>query len=169
VSVDTLTNLLNKYTQVSNPDPSGTTLQVYPTGIYEEFPEDGITIALGADLRKQITDTMAKTCNSGGYTQECQDALMPILHKSDLATHAKRFVIVGSIGIISLAVVAVAAIVYQMGRFTNYAKDAPVNIKLNHEDLMQIKSISGASTFAAVAAEATALVTVQPVATITSP
>jgi hypothetical protein len=96
---------------------------------------------------------------------------MPILQRTDLATHTKRFVIIGTIGAISLTV-AVAAMIIHMGQFYSSTKDVPSNVKLNYGDLAQIKSMSGAPTFAAVAATASATpdtVVWQAAATTTSP
>jgi hypothetical protein len=112
---------------------------------------------------------MAHSCQGETPTQECHNALIPILHRTDLATHTKRFVVIGGIAVISL-IMAVVALVYEMGRVAN--TEVPANIKLNHDDLAQIQSMSGASTIAAVAAEASAspyTVVVQPSATPTSP
>jgi hypothetical protein len=96
---------------------------------------------------------------------------MPILHKTDLATHTKRFVVIGAIGAISLTI-AVAAMIIHMGQFYSSTKEVPSNVKLNHGDLAQIKSMSGAPTFAAVAATASATANTivwQPAATAVSP
>ncbi|KAH7079685.1 hypothetical protein FB567DRAFT_449769 [Paraphoma chrysanthemicola] len=148
--------------------PNKSTLQIYPTGSYDDFPEDGIVVAVGEDLRKQIQDTIAQSCKRDTPSQECHDALMPILHNTDLGTHTKRFVVIGGVMVISI-VVAVVAIVYEMGHIAN--TDVPTHIKLNHADLAQIQSMSGASTIAAVGAEASAspyTIVVQPSATPTA-
>ncbi|KAF2023189.1 hypothetical protein EK21DRAFT_118998 [Setomelanomma holmii] len=138
-------------------------------GTYDEFPKDGVIVAVEKDLRKQIQDTMAQACRGKGFSQECHDALVPLLYKTDLAAHTKRFVVIGGTAVISL-VMAVIALVYEMGRVAN--TDVPSNIKLNNNDLVQIQSMSGASTIAAVAAEPSAkpyTVALQPSATTTSP
>jgi hypothetical protein len=93
---------------------------------------------------------------------------MPLLQKTDLATHTKRFVVVTAVGILSL-MMAVAGIVWEMNRISSTTKDVPANIKLNHADLTQIQSMAGAKTFAAVAAEVTATLTLQSSTTVTSP
>tara|TARA_R110002003_G_scaffold534_19_gene20334 strand:- start:7494 stop:7832 length:339 start_codon:yes stop_codon:yes gene_type:complete len=112
---------------------------------------------------------MAQDCRGEGFSQECHNALVPVLHKTDLAAHTKRFVVIGGIAVISL-IIAVVALVYEMGRVAN--TEVPSNIKLNYKDLAQIQSMSGASTIAAVAAEASAkpyTIAMQPPATPTAP
>jgi preprotein translocase subunit SecF len=96
---------------------------------------------------------------------------VPLLQKTDLATHTKRFVIIGTLAIIGL-LGAVTALVIHMGIHYSSTKEVPAHIRLNHADLAQIQSLQGAKTFAAVAAEATAspnTIIVQPTATPTSP
>ncbi|KAH7071451.1 hypothetical protein BKA63DRAFT_568584 [Paraphoma chrysanthemicola] len=155
-------------TQVSDPEPDGSKLQIFPSGIYDEFPKDGIVVSVGKDLRKQIQDTMSQSCRDQGFSQECHNALVPLLDKTDLAAHTKRFVVIGGLAIISL-IIAVVALVYEMARIGT--TEVPSNIKLNYKDLAQIQTMSGASTIAAVAPDASNkpyTITLQPPTTPTA-
>ncbi|KAH7079690.1 hypothetical protein FB567DRAFT_533126 [Paraphoma chrysanthemicola] len=140
--------------QAAEPRPAGTLVQIFPTGVHDEFPDDGITIALGAELRTKISDIVAQQCNTGSFTQDCHNALMPVIQDSNIAAHTKRFVVIGGLAIIS-GIIGIVALLIEMGRIANY--EVPQDIKLNHNDLVQIQSIGGASTYAAIAAETTAI------------
>ncbi|KAF2826892.1 hypothetical protein CC86DRAFT_381953 [Ophiobolus disseminans] len=146
-------------------------VEIFPTGIFDEFPSDGITIAFGPDVHKQIENALARECKKGTYTTECQQALAPILHRTNLSTHTKRFILTASVWITAILVAVVAAWVTQMVNEAN--EKVPMNIKLNNKDLAQIQTMSDASTFAAIGigpgAWATATITVHPAATPVSP
>jgi hypothetical protein len=154
---------------VSNPEPAGTSLQILPTGTYDDFPEDGITVDLGPELRKRIHDVAAEKCKAQTFTQECQNALTEVLHTTDVAAHTKRFVVAVGL-LVGAGVVALVGVILQMARIQSGTKDLPVNSKLNHGDIAQVKTMVGASTFAAVTAGPSPTpqtMTVQPATTST--
>jgi hypothetical protein len=146
-------------------------LQIFPTGIFDDVPNDGITVALGPDLQKQMQEAVSKSCTSKDFTQECQNALMSVFPQTDLTAHTKRFAIVAGVftaaflaGFVSLAIQAIIAKVT--------VKEVPQDIRLNNEDVAQLKSMAGASTFAAVMSGTKATpvtMTLQPPATSTWP
>jgi hypothetical protein len=149
-----------------NAEPSGTSLQIFPTGIYDKFPNDGITIALGPDLRGQVQDAITKQCTNGGPTQECQNALASILQKTDMTTHTKRFV---TIGVLFAASGLIAVLAFLMAHASPAA--APSEVTFDAGDLSQIHSLGGVNTFAAVTSGASAppaTVVYQPAPTATA-
>jgi hypothetical protein len=156
--------------QAANPEPTSTVLQVFPTGTFDEFPKDGITLALGPDLRKQIKDAATQNCKDQS-SQECRNAIAPLLQNTDVTTHAKRFVVVGAILFGELLVFTAVEILAFFGYFQlNTVGNIPQEIKFSHGDLQQIKAMGGANTFA-VKADASATpntVIFQPVATSTA-
>ncbi|KAF1848132.1 uncharacterized protein K460DRAFT_308071 [Cucurbitaria berberidis CBS 394.84] len=158
--------------RVANPEPSGTSLHVYPTGSYNEFPKEGITIGFGPDLRKQIKETMIQNCKDKPR-QDCRNSVIPILQNTDVTTHTKRFVVISAILLSNLlvAIAAEAFIIFGEGVYLhNTANDLPKEMIINHGDLKQINFMAGAHTFAAVTA-ATAVpstVTYNPPATTTA-
>lgn len=105
------------------------------------------------------------------YTPECQQALAPILHKTDLSTHTKRFVIAAGFWITALVVAVVATWIIQVAVVAN--EKVPENVRLNNKDLAQIQTMSDASSFVAIGigsgASPTATVAVQAAPTSTSP
>lgn len=114
---------------------------------------------------------MEKNCNKDSYTSECQQALAPILHTTDLSAHVKRFLGVSTILLFTAIVAVVAGWVYQLHVVAN--EKLPENVKINNGDLAQIQPMTSASSLAAIGigqgAWATATLTIQPAATSTSP
>jgi predicted metal-binding membrane protein len=114
---------------------------------------------------------MTKNCNKEAYTAECQQALAPILHKTDLSTHTKRVLGARSVFLTIAVVALLIAWSYQLYVVAN--EGLPEQIKLNNADLVQIQTMTQASSFAAIGvgpgAWATATVTMQPAATSSSP
>ncbi|KAH7413564.1 hypothetical protein DE146DRAFT_761816 [Phaeosphaeria sp. MPI-PUGE-AT-0046c] len=137
--------------QTSNPEPSGTSLKIYPTGIYDEFPPEEITIALGPELRDRIKDAASKSCNSQGLTQECQDTLMATLPQTDLSAHTKRFItfaVAGTIAAFSL----ILGLILETSRIQSTDQAMPVNIRIQPGDIVKVNSMVSAGTFVAVMA-----------------
>ena len=135
-------------TQASNPEPSGTSLAIYPTGIQDEFPVEGITIALGPELRDKIKDTASKSCNGPALTQDCQNALVATLPQNELSAHTKRvipFVVAaGALAAIGL----ILGLVLETARIQNTEKAVPMNIRLTPGDIAHVKPMVAAGTFA---------------------
>ncbi|KAJ4377484.1 hypothetical protein N0V83_000309 [Neocucurbitaria cava] len=157
--------------RVANPEPSGTSVQIYPTGIYDEFPKEGITMAFGPELRKQIKDTMLQNCKDKSREQ-CRNALNPVLQRTDVTTHTKRFIAISAIllGELLIAIAAETLIIFGEGIYLHNTADVPKEIKFDHGDLDQIQSMAGAHTFAAVTGTSgtPSTITYQPPATTTA-
>jgi hypothetical protein len=146
--------------QAKNAEPSGTTLQIYPTGVYDTFPSDGLTIAFGPELREKIEITRE---------QQCRNALSSVLQTTDVSMHVKRFIPVAAwlLGIF-IAVVAAEVIAF-------YNLDIGKEMELSREDLDQLHMMAtaGVQTFAVATSSADAATVVdtisfQPPATITA-
>jgi hypothetical protein len=94
---------------------------------------------------------------------------MSLLSSSDIRTHAKRYTFTGG-----WAGAAMEAMVYQVGIWFELfvvPQTPPEVIHFNHDDLMQMNAIGGASTFAIVSNAGTAIpstVTMHPPATSTA-
>ena len=146
-------------------------MQVYPTGIYDEFPKEGIIMAFGPDLRKQIKDTMVQSCKDKPR-EECRNALNPLLQKTDITTHTKRFIAISAIllGELLIAIAAETLIIFGEGIYLHNTAEVPKEIKFDRGNLAQIQSIAGAHTFAAVtgATGAPSTITYRPIATTTA-
>ncbi|KAF1954802.1 hypothetical protein CC80DRAFT_475507 [Byssothecium circinans] len=69
-------------------------LQMYPRGIYDDFPKDGVTLVFGPDLKKRIIDTMGSDCQAN--QEACRNRLIPILDNTDIHTHAKRVILISA-------------------------------------------------------------------------
>ncbi|KAH7413561.1 hypothetical protein DE146DRAFT_749767 [Phaeosphaeria sp. MPI-PUGE-AT-0046c] len=134
-------------TQAGQPEASGTSIEIFPTGIYDTFPDDGITVALGPELRSRVKDAVTQNCGNGHTEQACHNAVTSVLHETNISAHTKRFlgvgfataaVIIGLVAIVGHLIVA-AGIAVQ-----------PAAVKLDVGDLSQIHSLGAAQTFAAV-------------------
>ncbi|KAF1836060.1 hypothetical protein BDW02DRAFT_596727 [Decorospora gaudefroyi] len=128
---------------VTYPEPSGTKIQIYPTGVYEGVPEDGITIAFGPKLREQIESIRSQKCKTQ-QGEDCRHALSTAFSQTDISTHLKRYFILlaWAIGI------ALGGLIAQYYLMQDTAM--PEQIKFRLGDLSQIKSLAGAPTFAVV-------------------
>ncbi|KAF2492915.1 hypothetical protein BU16DRAFT_592780 [Lophium mytilinum] len=124
--------------------PPGDKLQIYPTGIYDDFPKDGVTVAFGPDLRKRIQDTMIKSCKDKP-DDECRNALVPVLHNTDVETHTKRFAVVSAIlvGILLSLIVSELFVIFRLG-----TAEPPKEVKFEYGDMDQIYNIGASSTIA---------------------
>ncbi|KAF2855529.1 hypothetical protein T440DRAFT_513642 [Plenodomus tracheiphilus IPT5] len=111
--------------QVKEAEPTGTTLQVYPTGIYDEIPAEGITLIMGPDLRKSLRETMETHCK-----------------------HTKRVLAMFGIALGTLLFANVSAEVLRLSAEAKHIYDIPKAIKLGHGDLIQFHSLGPASTIA---------------------
>jgi hypothetical protein len=160
----------NRFVQVSDPQPAGTSLQVYPTGIHDDVPDEGIIVALGPELRKQVNDAASKACNGKSYSQDCENSLVSVIQQTDLAPHSKRFGQFAVLAILGLG--ALIAVIWQEHHIQSSKLEVPEIIRLDKGDVAQVVSMAGAATFAVAQAGATAApytVTWQPPATSTSP
>ncbi|KAH7123541.1 hypothetical protein B0J11DRAFT_435299 [Dendryphion nanum] len=152
------------------PEPSGDSLQIYPTGLHEDLPHNGIDIILGPDLRKRIKETMQRDCKDKPQEQ-CRDSLIPIFHNTDVSKHTKRFLLVGGAIIAGLVALVVAQAFILLGESGYLATDSPPKrVNLNYADLHQIQSIGSVSKLAYVTGSVvlpTTITMVQPTATPT--
>jgi hypothetical protein len=128
-------------------------LLIYPTGVYDNLPQDGLTIAFGPELREQIKSIRSQHCDDKPE-EECRNALSSALQATDVSTHVKRFIpiMAWALGLLIAAVVS-EVIVF-------YTHDIGKEMRLSHEDLDQlhIMASSGVQTFA-VASEVDAFMT----------
>ncbi|KAF2635433.1 hypothetical protein P280DRAFT_411647 [Massarina eburnea CBS 473.64] len=124
--------------------PSGDKLQIYPTGIYNDFPDDGITVAFGPDLVKRMEESMGDNCQQD--TNACRDRIIPILHNTDIETHSKRFPgLVPPIG----SFLILAAIVAEIYIWGDRASTITLNsVSLPYPDLVHMHEISWSDIFA---------------------
>jgi len=152
------------YTQAANPEPSGSEVQVYPTGVYDTFPADGITVAFGPEIHEQMKTVRAESCDNKP-AEECRDAINGVIQKTGVSTHVKRFIPIAPWVLYALWGVVLAEIVWL------YKQDLGKAIKLPPEDLRQIQSMAGAQEIAIVtASDASAIaatLTIRPPATTT--
>jgi hypothetical protein len=141
--------------QATNPEPTGNGLQIYPTGIYDDFPDAGITIAFGPELRQHIEDVWSRHCDKKP-AEECRNAVSSALSTSDVTTHVKRFVVVDA-----LTVFAVISIVGQA--IWVFSHPPSREMRFGKEALHQISHLAEESTFAVItdATVAPATITVQ--------
>ncbi|KAI4636221.1 hypothetical protein J4E83_001175 [Alternaria metachromatica] len=148
----------------AGPEPSGSEVQVYPTGVYDTFPADGITVAFGPEIHEQMKTVRAESCNNKP-AEECRDAINGVIQKTGVSTHVKRFIPVAPWVLWLLAGWVLSTIAYE------YNQDLGKAIKLPPEDLRQIQSMAGAQEIAIVtAADASAIaatLTIRPPATTT--
>jgi exo-beta-1,3-glucanase (GH17 family) len=121
---------------------------MYPTGTFNEFPIEGVIIAMGDELRKQLKDVAAQKCKR--LSQDCQSALAPLLLNPDISTHTKRFVEVAAVLTAETIGAIVVATLGFLGYFVGTTKDIPQEVKFNHNDIQQIQAMAGAHTFAVV-------------------
>lgn len=134
-------------TQAGQPEATGTSLEIFPTGIYDTFPDDGITVALGPELRSRVKDAMNKNCANGLADQGCHGAVTSVLHDTNISAHTKRFLGVGFAT--AAVIVGLVAIVGHLIVAAGIAGQ-PSAVKLDVGDLSQIHSLGAAKTFAAV-------------------
>ncbi|KAF2468917.1 uncharacterized protein BDR25DRAFT_372773 [Lindgomyces ingoldianus] len=139
--------------QATNPEPSGDKLQIYPTGIYDDFPKEGINVAFGPDLRKRIGDTMAANCKDK-LQEQCRNALIPVVQNTDISTHVKRLVSVAAILLDWLidAIIIETIIIFEekaSGALDEPPKP-PKELHYSFEDLDRIHSMGLAGTIAIV-------------------
>jgi hypothetical protein len=151
--------------QATNPEPSGSEIQVYPTGVYDSVPTDGITIAFGPEIREQVDTVRAQNCNNRP-ADECRMALNDVMQKTDVSTHVKRFIPLAAWAFGVLLGLVITEIIYV------YNHDLGKGIKFRPEDLQQIHSMAGAQEIAIMTASdasaVAATLTYQPPATTTA-
>lgn len=138
---------------------------MYPTGVHDTIPPDGITIAFGPGMRQQVEDVRTQSCNDG-QSEGCRKALSDILQKTEVSTHVKRFIPLAAWAFgVALAVIITEAVYI-------YNHELGKEMKFRPEDLRQIHSMAGAQEIAIVtASDATAVpttLTYQPPATSTA-
>jgi hypothetical protein len=133
--------------QDSNPAPKGDKLQIYPEGIYDDFPKEGVTVTFGPDLKKKIKEAMGQDCK-GKDRDACRDRVVPLLQNTDIDTHAKRFLLVAaSMGVVlALVTFEVLALAVEENRLN--ARDEIPAVKYEYTDLGQMYDIGHSQNFA---------------------
>jgi hypothetical protein len=116
---------------------------MYPQGIYDDFPKDGVTVVFGPDLKQRIKDAIGDDCQNNPGS--CRDRLMPVLQNTDVHTHAKRFILISAflitdvVAALSYLLVAGSAAAAGAGAAW-LASDVPA-VKLDYSDLAQIHDL----------------------------
>ncbi|KAH5350513.1 hypothetical protein HBI48_165330 [Parastagonospora nodorum] len=130
-----------------NPQPQKDKLEMFPRGIYDDFPQDGVTIAFGPDLKKRIKDAMGNDCKA--KPDDCRKRLTPIIHNTDIGTHSKRFILVTSFLVGSIITVTVSLLIAAaaVGIAWETAQNIP-SVKYEYSDLTQIGDMDDSDTFA---------------------
>ncbi len=116
---------------------------MYPTGIYDTIPTEGITIAFGPEIRHQVETVRAQSCKNKP-ADECRKALNAVIQHTEVSTHVKRFIPLAAwaFGIIVGLLITEAIYVYNHG----LGKE----MRFRPEDLHQIHSMAGAQEIAIV-------------------
>ena len=110
---------------------------MYPTGVHDTIPPDGITIAFGPGIRQQVEDVRTQSCNDG-QSEGCRKALNDILQKTEVSTHVKRFIPLAAWAFgVALAVIITEAVYI-------YNHELGKEMKFLPEDLRQVHSMAGA-------------------------
>jgi hypothetical protein len=120
---------------------------MFPRGIYDDFPQDGVTIAFGPDLKKRIKDAMGDDCKA--KLDDCRKRLTPIIHNTDIGTHYKRLILVTSflVGTIISVTVQLLITADAVGIAWEVAQSIP-SIKYEYSDLTQISEMNDSETLA---------------------
>ncbi|CAI6334742.1 unnamed protein product [Periconia digitata] len=121
-----------------HPDPEKDAFQMYPLGIYDDFPREGVTIALGSDLKKRVMDTMGDGCKAD--PQACRNKLIPIIHNTDVGAHTTRFVLIPSAFLVA-AIVRTTAQVLVAATVAGITYEMAHNLKFEYEDLHQMDTL----------------------------
>jgi hypothetical protein len=136
---------------LKDPEPSGDKLQIYPQGIYDDFPKDGVTVVFGPDLKQRISVAIGNNCHTD--LTSCRERLMPILHNTDLHTHTKRFILITAFVIgdvvasVSYLLSVAAAAAAGAGTGAWLASEVPA-VRLSYSDLAQIHDLGKADKIA---------------------
>ncbi|KAF1962964.1 hypothetical protein CC80DRAFT_434319 [Byssothecium circinans] len=130
-----------------NTQPQKDKLEMFPRGIYDGFPQDGVTIAFGPDLKQRIKDAMGNDCKTD--PEACRKRLTPVIHNTDIGTHSKRFILVsaflvGAIVKVTVELLVTAAVV---GTVWLAAENIP-SVKYEYSDLDQMHDMGDSDTFA---------------------
>ncbi|KAH5075895.1 hypothetical protein HBH95_126740 [Parastagonospora nodorum] len=130
-----------------NPQPQNDKLEMFPRGIYDDFPLVGVTIAFGPDLKKRIKDAMGDDCKE--KAEDCRKRLTPVFHNTDIGTHSKRFILVTSflVGAIINVTVQLLITAAALGIAWEAAQNIP-SVKYEYSDLTQIHDMGNSDTFA---------------------
>lgn len=118
---------------------------MYPRGIYDDFPKEGVTIAFGPDLKKRIIDAMGNDCAAN--QEACRNKLMPIIHSTDIQKHSKRFVLVLSAFLVA-TIVQVTAEVLIAAAAAGIAYEVAHSVKYEYSDLHQMDAMGQSDTYA---------------------
>ncbi|KAF1945552.1 hypothetical protein EJ02DRAFT_475873 [Clathrospora elynae] len=132
--------------QIRDPQPSGESLQIYLTGIYDDIPENGKPLVLGPDFRERVRKTMDENC-VGKSVHECRNALVPVFHTTDLKKHEKRVVVTLSVVLASYLIALIATEIVVIA-IAYPERPVPLGIKFEHSDLAQLHSIGTATEIA---------------------
>jgi hypothetical protein len=136
---------------LKDPEPSGDKLQIYPQGIYDDFPKDGVTVVFGPDLKQRISVAIGNNCHTD--LTSCRERLMPILQNTDLHTHTKRFILITAFVIgdvvasVSYLLSVAAAAAAGAGTGAWLASEVPA-VRLSYSDLAQIHDSGKANKIA---------------------
>jgi len=120
---------------------------MFPRGIYDDFPQDGVTIAFGPNLKKRIRDAIGDDCKAN--PEDCRKRLTRVIQNTEIGTHSKRFILVTSFLVGAIVKVTVELLV--AATIAGIAWEAAQNIpSVRHEysDLTQIQELGNADTFA---------------------
>jgi hypothetical protein len=123
---------------------------MYPQGIYDDFPKDGVTVVFGPDLKQRIRDAIGNDCHTDPTS--CREKLMPILENTDVHTHAKRFILISAFLIADVVVSLSWLLATAAGAATGagaawLASDVPA-LRLSYSDLAQIHDLGKADKIA---------------------
>lgn len=118
---------------------------MYPRGIYDDFPKEGVTMAFGPDLKKRIIDAMGNDCAAN--REACRDRLMPIIHSTDIQKHSKRFVLVLSAFLVA-TIVQITVEVLIAAAAAGIAYEVAHSVKYEHSDLHQMEAMGQSDTYA---------------------
>ncbi|KAH5421018.1 hypothetical protein HBI46_082250 [Parastagonospora nodorum] len=130
-----------------NPQPQKDKLEMFPRGIYDDFPQDGVTMAFGPDLKKRIKDAIGDDCKAN--PEDCRKRLIPVIHNTDIGTHSKRFILITSflVGAIVRVTVSLLVAAAVTGIVWEAAGNIP-SVKYEYSDLAQIQDMGNSNKFA---------------------
>jgi hypothetical protein len=113
---------------------------IYPTGVFDKAPEQGINVVFGPDAQKKVGDIIESHCKNNAEEQ-CRTELAKTLQQTDIQLHAKRFpvLVLAALGL----VLSQLYVAYHL-----YNPTPPQTIHFNAPDLEQMNKVGYASTLA---------------------
>jgi hypothetical protein len=132
--------------QNAHEELEGESLMIWPTGIYEDIPPEGIDIAFGPELKQKIDTALKDNCQDENQIEDCTKEIAAVIDNTDLATHSKRYVglLRALLGIITAWSLAVTWMQHQ---HTNN-KEPPTVIHFDPDKVSQISSLATATLVA---------------------